>query len=61
MNNEELNPSSNVTPLIKSSYIVLVLVYYDLACKSNPIEISMPFHVNPKNTFIREEPPLPRS
>lgn len=59
MNNAELNPSSNSTPLINCTFLIEVLVYYDLSCKGKPARISMPFHVNPKNTFIREEAKLP--
>mmetsp|Transcript_14081 Transcript_14081/g.14142 ORF Transcript_14081/g.14142 Transcript_14081/m.14142 type:complete len:218 (-) Transcript_14081:4-657(-) len=59
MNNAELNPSSNQTPMISCMFVIEVLVFYDLSCKGKPARIAMPFHVNPKNTFIREEPKLP--
>ena len=59
VNSEELNPSSNRTPLIICNYCVEMCVFYDIRFMKNPIVIRLPFHVNPKATYRREEPKLP--
>jgi len=57
---EEMNPSSNHSPLIKVMYTVEVFVYYDIRCKREPTSIRLPLHVDPKTRRVREEPALPR-
>lgn len=59
VSSEELNPSSNEGSLIKCEYYVEMLVYYDISFKKNPVVIKLPFHVNPKITYRKEEPKLP--
>jgi hypothetical protein len=59
VSSEELNPSSNDGSLIKCEYYVEMLVYYDISFKKNPVVIKLPFHVNPKITYRKEEPKLP--
>ena len=59
VNSEELNPSSNSSAVIRCEYFVEMLVFYDIRCASAPIVIRLPFHVNPKINFRKEEPKLP--
>ena len=59
MSSEELNPSTNATPLIKCEYFVEVSIFYDIAFRTSPFSVKLPFHVNPKNTFRKEDPRLP--
>lgn len=56
---EELNPSTNNSPIIHCEYFVEMLVFYDIRCKNSPIVIRLPFHVNPKITYRKEDPKLP--
>lgn len=55
----ELNPSSNETPLISCEHFIEICVFYDVACMSRPVSIYLPFHVNPKMCFKKEQPLLP--
>ena len=61
VNSDELNPSSNRSTLIVCDYFVEMLVFYDIRFMNNPIVIRLPFHVNPKITYRREEPILPNN
>lgn len=56
---EELNPSSNKTSLIRCEYFVEMRVYYDITFKANPVIIRLPFQVNPKIIYRKEDPSLP--
>jgi hypothetical protein len=56
---DELNPSSNRSSLISCEYFAEVKVFYDLSCMKNPVVMRLPFHVNPKAMFRKEEPKLP--
>ena len=56
---EELNPCSNKCSLMRCEYFVEMRVYYDIAFKGDPVIIRLPFHVNPKITYRKEDPRLP--
>jgi len=56
---DELNPCTNHSALIRCEYIVEVIVYYDIAFIREPIVIRLPFHVNPKINYRKEDPNLP--
>jgi hypothetical protein len=58
---ENLNPSSNTTPLIKCTYFVEMLAFYDLYWRKEPASIILPFHVNPRNLIPKEVPKLPET
>ena len=60
MNTDDINPGSNQTPLIQCVYYYEIQIYYDIVCNKSPIILRMPFHVDPKDTFVRENPVLPR-
>ena len=55
------NASSNNTPLIRCSYYVEVLIYYDMYFRKEPISIVLPFHVNPNNCIPKQMPKLPNN
>ena len=54
------NPSSNATPLIQCRYFLQCIVTYDVACRAEMTTITLPVHVNPRNSLERLEPRLPR-
>lgn len=56
---DELNPCSNDSVLIRCGYFAEVIVYYDIAFSRQPIVIRLPFHVNPKINYRKEDPRLP--
>lgn len=59
VSSDELNPSSNKSPIIMCEYFIEILVFYDLKCMTRPIVIRLPFHVNPKLAQRKEGPKLP--
>lgn len=56
---EELNPCSNLTPLISCKYFVEMRVFYDVIFNKRPVVIRVPFHVNPHVFYGKEEVLLP--
>ncbi|OMJ69584.1 hypothetical protein SteCoe_32649 [Stentor coeruleus] len=56
---EELNPSSNLTPLISCRYFVEMRVFYDVVFNRRPVVVRIPFHVNPHVFYGKEEVLLP--
>jgi hypothetical protein len=59
VSSEEHNPSSNQSSIIRCEYFVECSVFYDVACMRHPIVIRLPFHVNPKINYRKEDPSLP--
>lgn len=60
MFDDGVNPSSNHTNFIKCYYFVEFAVEYDMKLKT-PVMLKMPFHVNPKHNFARENPKVPEN
>ena len=56
---EELNPGSNQSAIIRCEYFIECSVFYDIPCMKHPIVIRLPFHVNPKVNYRKEDPALP--
>lgn len=59
VSSEELNPSSNSTPLINCQYYVEMQLYYDVIFNKSPVVMRMTFHVNPAINYRKEEAKLP--
>lgn len=55
------NPATVDTPLIKSKYVIEVILFYDISCGNKPISIALPIYVLPRNLISRETPSLPRN
>lgn len=49
------NVSSNYLGLIQCEYFIEIYVYYDLRFKDVPVAFRLPFHVNPKSEYEKEE------
>jgi hypothetical protein len=60
-NNDSMNISSNSTPLIQTEYFLQVFIFYDKFRGSDPVELILPFHVNPSNYLKTKLPKLPES
>jgi hypothetical protein len=56
---EELNPGSNKSSLFRCEYFVEMRVFYNIAFQRNPVIIRLPFHVNPRIVYRKQDPALP--
>ena len=58
---KSLNLTSNLTPLVKCEYFLKVFVFFDSFGMKTPVQVILPFHVNPACRLKKVLPKLPES